>query len=142
MARFTGVLGIAVLLALAYLFSTNRRAIRLKTVYWGLGLQFVFAIIVVYWSFGQAVMSSIGDKVNGLLAYAFAGSSFVFGNLGLPADPNTKLPFLPEAWSKVGFVFAFQVLPTIIFISALFAVLYYLGVMQVIIRFMAWVMSR
>src|SRR5215467_1626715 len=142
MARFTGVLGIVVLLGLAYLFSTNRRAIRLKTVYWGLGLQFFFAIMVIYWQKGQEAMSRIGDKVNSLLAYAFAGSSFVFGNLGLPADPNVKLPFLPEAWSKVGFVFAFQVLPTIIFISALFAVLYYLGVMQAIIRLMAWVMTR
>src|SRR5215467_6470474 len=142
MARFTGVLGIVVLLGLAYLFSTNRRAIRLKTVYWGLGLQFFFAIMVIYWQKGQEAMSRIGDKVNSLLAYAFAGSSFVFGNLGLPADPNVKLPFLPEAWSKVGFVFAFQVLPTIIFISALFAVLYYLGVMQAIIRLMAWLMHR
>jgi concentrative nucleoside transporter, CNT family len=142
MARFTGVLGIIVLLGLAYLFSTNRRAIRLKTVCWGLGLQFFFAIMVIYSQKGQLVMSKVGEKVNNLLSYAFAGSSFVFGNLGLPADPNVKLPFLPEAWSKVGFVFAFQVLPTIIFISALFAVLYYLGVMQVIIRFMAWVMSR
>src|SRR6516225_808898 len=141
MARFTGVLGIIVLLALAYMFSTNRRAIRMKTIAWGLGLQFFFAVIVIYSSWGQEVMSRIGDKVNYLLSYAFAGSSFVFGNLGLPADPNVKLPFLPEAWSKVGFVFAFQVLPTIIFISALFAVLYYLGVMQLIIRFMAWVMS-
>src|SRR5262249_21278559 len=120
MARFTGVLGIAVLLALAYLFSTNRRAIRLKTVYWGLGLQFVFAIIVFYWIFGRVVISSLGDKVTGLLPSAFPVFFFVSGTFGLPADPNTKLPFLPEAWSKVGFVFAFQVLPTIIFISALF----------------------
>lgn len=142
MSRFTGVLGIIVLLGIAYLLSTNRRAIRLKTVAWGLGLQFVFALLVIYSSWGQEVMSAVGDKVNKLLAYAFAGSSFVFGNLGLPADPNVKLAFLPEAWSKVGFIFAFQVLPTIIFISALFGVLYYLGVMQLIIRLMAWVMSR
>src|SRR5260370_1512571 len=126
MARFTGVLGIVVLLGLAYLFSTNRRAIRLKTVAWGLGLQFVFAIAVIYWSWGQAAMSRIGDKVNNLLAYAFAGSSFVFGNLGLPADPNVNLTFLPEGWSKLGLVFAFQVLPTIIFISALLSVMDYL----------------
>jgi CNT family concentrative nucleoside transporter len=142
MSRFTGVLGIIALLGIAYLLSTNRRAIRLKTVAWGLGLQFVFALLVIYSSWGQEVMAAVGDKVNRLLAYAFAGSSFVFGNLGLPADPNVKLAFLPEAWSKVGFIFAFQVLPTIIFISALFAVLYYLGVMQLIIRLMAWVMSR
>src|SRR5260370_40990372 len=122
MARFSGVLGIVVLLGLAYLFSTSRRAIRLKTVAWGLGLQFVFAIAVIYWSWGQEAMSRIGDKVNNLLAYAFAGSSFVFGNLGLPADPNVKLAFLPEAWSRVGLEFAFQVLQAIIFMSALFAV--------------------
>src|SRR5262249_30920450 len=142
MAQFRGLLGIVVLLAVAYAFSTNRRAIRLKTVAWGLGLQFLFALMVIYSNRGQMVMAAIGDKVNQLLSYAFAGSSFVFGNLGLPADPNLKLPFLPEGWSKVGFVFAFQVLPTIIFISALFAVLYYLGVMQLIIKGMAWLMSR
>ena len=142
MAQFRGLLGIVVLLALAYAFSTNRRAIRVKTVAWGLGLQFLFAVMVIYSDRGQKVMAAIGDKVNQLLSYAFAGSSFVLGNLGLPADPNLKLPFLPEGWSKVGFVFAFQVLPTIIFISALFAVLYYLGVMQLIIKGMAWLMNR
>ena len=142
MAQFRGLLGIVVLLAVAYAFSTNRRAIRVKTVAWGLGLQFVFALLVIYSNRGQLVMAAIGDVVNRLLAYAFAGSSFVFGNLGLPADPNVKLPFLPEAWSKIGFVFAFQVLPTIIFISALFAVLYYLGIMQLIIKGMAWLMHR
>src|SRR5262245_253598 len=142
MSRFAGLLGIIVLLSLAYAFSTNRRAIRLKTVLWGLGLQFAFALVVIYAEWGQKVMAFAGDKVNRLLNYAFAGSSFVFGNLGLPADPNVKLPFLPAEWSKVGFVFAFQVLPTIIFISALFAVLYYLGIMQLIIKGMAWVMNR
>ena len=141
MGQFQGLLGIIVLLALAFLFSTNRHAIRWKTIAWGLGLQFLFALLVIYSRRGQDAMAFVGGKVNGLLAYAFAGSSFVFGNLGLPSDPNVKLPYLPEAWSKLGPIFAFQVLPTIIFISALFAVLYYLGVMQLIIRFMAWVMS-
>lgn len=142
MSHFTGLLGIVVLLSLAYLFSTNRRAIRLKTVLWGLTLQFAFALIAIYTNWGQLAMTWAGDRVNALLAYAFKGSSFVFGNLGLPADPNVRLPFLPAEWSKLGFVFAFQVLPTIIFISALFAVLYYLGIMQLIIKGMAWVMSR
>jgi CNT family concentrative nucleoside transporter len=142
MSRFAGLLGIMVLLGLAYLFSTNRRAIRLKTVLWGLALQFLFAVLVVRWSAGENIMKAAGGAVNKLLSYAFAGSSFVFGNLGLPADPNVKLPFLPADWSKVGFIFAFQVLPTIIFISALFAVLYYFGVMQLIIKAMAWVMTR
>ncbi len=142
MSRFAGLLGIVVLLTLAYLFSTNRKAIRIKTILWGLGLQFVFALIVVYADWGQAVMKRAGDVVNAGLAFAFAGSAFVFGSLGLPADPKVNLPFLPPGHSTVGFVFAFQVLPTIIFISALFAILYYFGIMQIIIKGMAWVMSR
>ncbi|HLW52288.1 MAG TPA: nucleoside transporter C-terminal domain-containing protein [Candidatus Angelobacter sp.] len=142
MSRFTGLLGIIVFLFLAYLFSTNRRAIRVKTVAWGLGLQFVFALAVIYSNVGQQIMNVAGAKVNRLLNYAFAGSFFVFGNLGLPADPKHSLWFLPSDWSKTGFIFAFQVLPTIIFISALFAVLYYFGIMQLIIRGMAWVMNR
>ncbi|HEX2327440.1 MAG TPA: nucleoside transporter C-terminal domain-containing protein [Candidatus Angelobacter sp.] len=142
MSRFAGLLGIVVLLTLAYLFSTDRKAIRLKTILWGLGLQFVFALIVVYANWGQAAMKRAGDVVNAGLAFAFAGSAFVFGNLGLPADPNVNLPFLPPGHSTVGFVFAFQVLPTIIFISAFFAILYYFGIMQLIIKGMAWGMSR
>ncbi len=129
MSRFAGLLGIIVFLSIAYLFSTNRRAIRLKTVLWGLGLQFLFAWIVVRYTWGQAVMSAAGDKVKKLLAYSFAGSSFVFGDLG--SSP-----------SHLGFFFAFQVLPTIIFVSAFFALLYHLGVMQVIIKGMAWLMNR
>jgi concentrative nucleoside transporter, CNT family len=129
MSRFSGLLGIIVLLALAYLFSSNRRAIRMKTVFWGLGLQFVFAFLVVYFTWGQWVMAKAGAAVKQLLSYSFAGSSFVFGPLG--ADD-----------SSVMFIFAFRVLPTIIFISAFFAILYYMGVMQLIIKGMAWVMSR
>ena len=129
MSRFSGLLGIIVFLSVAYLFSTNRRAIRLKTVLWGLGLQFLFAWIVIRYSWGQQVMSSVGDKIKTLLAYSFAGSSFVFGDLG-------------ANHSNMGFFFAFQVLPTIIFVSAFFALLYHLGVMQVIIRALAWLMSR
>ena len=129
MSRFAGLLGIIVFLALAYAFSTNRRAIRLKTVLWGLGLQFVFAFLVIYSDKGQIAMKFAGDKVTQLLSYAFAGSEFVFGELG-------------ASKSHLGFFFAFQVLPTIIFVSALFAVLYYFGIMQVIIKGMAWVMNR
>jgi CNT family concentrative nucleoside transporter len=129
MSRFAGLLGIIVLLSLAYLFSTNRRAIRSKTVLWGLGLQFVFAFIVIYSNWGQIAMKYAGDQVTKLLSYSFAGSEFVFGPLG-------------ASKSNLGFFFAFQVLPTIIFVSALFAVLYHVGVMQLIIKGMAWVMSR
>jgi CNT family concentrative nucleoside transporter len=129
MGRFTGVLGLLTMLGLAYLFSTNRRAIKLKMVIWGLSLQIGFAFLVFYWTFGQMVFYRAGNAVNHVLAYAFDGSSFVFGELG-------------KQNSSIGFIFAFQVLPTIIFIASLFALLYYLGVMQVIIRAAAWVMQR
>src|SRR5580704_7983201 len=129
MGRFTGVLGLFSMLALAYLFSTNRRAIKLKTVAWGLGLQIAFAFLVFYWTFGQQLFFRAGNAANRLLAYAFVGSEFVFGELG-------------KQRSSIGFIFAFQVLPTIIFIASLFALLYYLGVMQVVIRAAAWVMQR
>ncbi|HYL93325.1 MAG TPA: nucleoside transporter C-terminal domain-containing protein [Alphaproteobacteria bacterium] len=129
MARFTGLLGIIVLLTGAYIFSTNRRAIRFKTVLWGLGLQVFFAVLVIRWTTGQTLLKFAGDKVTTLLNYSFEGSKFLFGDLAVDR-------------SHVGAFFAFQVLPTIIFISALFAVLYYLGVMQLIIKGMAWLMSR
>ena len=129
MGRFTGILGLLTMLSLAYAFSTNRRAIRLKTVAWGLGLQFVFAVFVLRVDAGRRVFQKAGDVVNHLLSYAFVGSQFVFGDLG-------------KQGSHLGFYFAFQVLPTIIFIAAFFAVLYHYGVMQFIIRIAAWVMTR
>ncbi len=142
MSRYAGLLGIIVFLSIAYISSTNRRAIRLKTVLWGLGLQFLFAWIVIRFTWGQRTLQTAGTAVNKLLAYAFKGSTFVFGNLGYPADPNAHLPFLDPGSSQLGFIFAFQVLPTIIFVSAFFALLYHVGVMQIIIKAMAWVMNR
>lgn len=128
MERFSGVFGIVGILAIAYLFSTNRRAIRVNTIAWGLGLQFLFAIIVLKTTVGQNTFQWIGSKINRLLAFAHSGSSFVFGELGTPG--NTLA------------IFAFQVLPTIIFIAALFAILYYFGVMQIIVTAFAKVMTR
>src|SRR5947199_4474133 len=142
MSRYAGLLGIIVFLSIAYLFSTNRRAIRMKTVLWGLGLQFLFAWIVIRFTWGQRTLQTAGAAVNKLLAYAFKGSTFVFGNLGYPADPNAHLPFLDPGSSQLGFIFAFQVLPTIIFVSAFFELLYLLGVMELIIKHLDWVMNR
>jgi concentrative nucleoside transporter, CNT family len=129
MGRFTGILGLLTMLGLGYAFSTNRRAIRVKTVAWGLGLQFAFAAFVLKMEVGRRLFQKAGDAVNTLLSYAFAGSQFVFGDLG-------------KQGSHLGFYFAFQVLPTVIFICALFAVLYYIGVMQLVIRAAAWFMTR
>jgi CNT family concentrative nucleoside transporter len=129
MGRFTGILGLLTMLGLAYAFSTNRRAIRVKTVAWGLGLQILFAIFVLRVEIGRVMFQKAGDAVNRLLSYSFAGSEFVFGELG-------------KKLSHLGFYFAFQVLPTIIFIAAFFAVLYHYGIMQFIIRQAARVMTR
>jgi concentrative nucleoside transporter, CNT family len=129
MYRLTGVLGMLTMMGLAFLFSTNRRAIRYKTVAWGLGLQIVFAFLVLQWSAGRDAFAWLGDKVNWFLGFAAYGAAFVFGPLGQNQKP----------W---GVVFAFQVLPTIIFIAAVFALLYYLGIMQLIIRGAAIVMTK
>jgi CNT family concentrative nucleoside transporter len=129
MARFTGILGLLTMLGLAYAFSTSRRSIRLKTVAWGLGLQIAFAVFVLKAEIGRRIFQAAGNAVNRLLSYSFEGSKFVFGELG-------------KQGSSMGFFFAFQVLPTIIFIAAFFAVLYHFGVMQFIIKQVAKVMTR
>jgi concentrative nucleoside transporter, CNT family len=129
MGRFTGILGLLTMLALGYAFSTNRRAIRMKTVAWGLGLQIAFAIFVLRAEIGRLIFQKAGDAVNRLLSYSFVGSRFVFGDLGAQRSP-------------MGFFFAFQVLPTVIFIAAFFAVLYHYGIMQFIIRIAARIMTR
>ena len=131
MGRFTGILGMAVILALAWAFSTDRRAIKRKTILWGLGLQLALGFFVLRLSFGGKVFGFLGNGANKLLSFSYAGSEFVFGDIGLPKE-----------LSRLGFSFAFQVLPTIIFIAAFFAVLYHIGVMQLIIRGAAWIMTR
>jgi len=90
MARFTGVLGLLTMLALAYLFSTDRRAIKLKTIAWGLALQIAFAFLVFYWTLGQQLFFRAGNAVNKLLAYSYVGSEFVLARLG-NSDPRSVL---------------------------------------------------
>jgi len=128
LARFTGLLGLLVFLGIAYGFSTDRRAIRWRTVAWGLGLQIAFAFLVIKWAFGQKILSAASVAVTSMLGHAADGSSMVFGRLGTPGDALST--------------FAFAVLPTIIFVSAFFAALYYLGIMQQIIKVVAWIMQR
>src|SRR5258708_5041523 len=123
MSHFAGILGMLVILALAYAFSTNRRAIKLKTILWGLGLQLLLGFFVLRSTTGTKIFAFLGNGANKLLSYSYAGSEFVFGDIGFPKE-----------LSRLGFSFAFQVLPTIIFIAAFFAVLYHIGVMQLIIR--------
>jgi len=127
--RLTGLLGIVVILALGYAFSSNRKAIRWRIIGYALALQVGFAIFVLRVPLGQSLFRKLGAFVTAVLHYSYAGSSFVFGELGKPD-------------SSLGVIFAFQILPAIIFVSALFAIMYYLGIMQVVVRAFAVVMSR
>jgi CNT family concentrative nucleoside transporter len=129
MERFMGILGMLTVLGLAYAFSANRQAIRYKTVAWGLGLQIGFAFLIMRWEYGRLFFEKLGAAANWLLDFAYYGTSFVFGDLGQKNSPR-------------GFYFAFQALPTIIFIAALFAVLYYLGIMQLVVKAAARVMTN
>jgi CNT family concentrative nucleoside transporter len=127
--RYTGVLGILAVLVAAWLGSTDRRRIRWRTVGWGLGLQLVFAFLVLRFTYGEQALGWAGGVVKSMLASTYAGTKVLFGPLGVPDG-------------SLGSIFAFQVLPTIIFISAFFAVLYHIGVMQIVIRALAWVMLK
>ena len=129
MGRFTGILGLVVILGIAWLISTHKRSIKLRILAWGLGLQFAFALLVLKTDFGK-VFQAASRGVNAMINYVQAGSTFVFGNqLGGPDGP-------------FGVVFAFQVLPIVIFIASFFSILYYLGIMQWVVRAMAEVMLR
>jgi CNT family concentrative nucleoside transporter len=138
LGRFTGILGILAVLAAAWLFSTDRRRIRWRTIAWGLSLQVVFAFFVLRFDFGREAMRIAGDAVTNMLSATFSGTQVLFGQLGLPNSGAFGKVISPTS----GAIFAFQVLPTIIFISAFFAVLYHIGLMQILIRGMAWVMLK
>lgn len=143
MYRLQSLVGLAGILGLAYALSTNRRAIRSRIVVWGLGLQILFALIVLKTTAGQATFQWLGDRTRELLDYSAVGAAFVFGPLGDRAVwTKVMTSALGESGAQYGVIFAFQILPTIIFIASLFAILYYLGIMQVIVRLFAVVMNR
>lgn len=124
-----GVLGMISLLFIAFLFSSNRRAINWKTVGIGLAFQLVIAIGVLKVSFVQNIFEAVGQVFVSILEFTRAGSKFLFD--GLVVDMDT-----------FGFIFAFQVLPTIIFFSALTSVLFYLGVIQKVVKAFGWLLSK
>ncbi len=128
MERWTGLLGLLAIMAVAWLCSTHKRAIKLRIVAWGLGLQFAFAVIVLKTPASE-VLRVISGGVQAMFGYVEAGTTFVFGDLGAAKPP-------------MGFVFAFQVLPIIIFIASFFAILYYLGIMQWVVKGMAIAMQK
>ena len=146
--RATGLLGIAAILAIAWLLSYDRRRVPWRLVGAGLALQATFGVIVLKTTPGRWFFERVGDVVNGLLSFSGEGGRFIFGNLvdntvpvGVPGGDNV-LDTTAELVATTGSLFAFGVLPTIIFFSALTSVLYYLGVMQVVVKGLAWVMQR
>jgi CNT family concentrative nucleoside transporter len=141
--RLQPLCGLIVIMTIAYAISTNRGAIDRRTVAWGLSLQIVFALIVLKTTTGQRVFQTLGVLINRLLGFASVGSSMVFGPLG---DKTVWARIITNVLGPEGaqysVLFAFQVLPTIIFIAALFAVLYYFGIMQLVVRAFAILMRR
>ncbi len=128
--RFRGLLGILAILGLAFAISTDRKAISKRVLFWGLLLQWLFALLVLRVPAGARALEQAGNVVKQVLDCALVGSEFVFGGK------------LVDAGGPAGFVFAFRVLPTVIFVAALFAVLYHLGVMQWLVRGLAIVMAK
>jgi CNT family concentrative nucleoside transporter len=130
MDKFRGLLGLIFILAVAWVLSKHKKSIKLRILFWGLGLQFLFAVLVLKTSFGE-LFKIASDFVAAMLSYSQAGSTFVFGPLGAATGAQ-----------NLGVVFAFQVLPIIIFIASFFAILYYLGIMQWIVKGMAIAMLK
>ena len=136
-----GILGLVILLSIAWLFSNSKKDINWRIVGTGIGLQLVFAIFVILTPWGSIVFDAIGSFFVKIISFTFDGAEFVFGAL---ASQSTFEQAFPENMQNqgFGFIFAFQVLPTIIFFSSLMSVLYHLGLMQKIVQGMAWVMAK
>src|SRR6266566_5809487 len=128
-ARLTGVFGLVVILGIGFAMSRNRRAISWRVVAWGVGLQLFFAIFVLRVKQGRDLFVWLGATVTKILGFSYAGSEFVFGEIG-------------KQHSSIGVVFAFQIMPAIIFVSALFAIMYYLGIMQIVVKAFAVAMNK
>src|SRR6266566_4913257 len=128
-SRLTGIFGLILILGIGIALSRNRRAISWRVVAWGVGLQLAFAIFVLRLPLGQTIFGWLGAVVTKILSFSYAGSEFVFGEIG-------------KQHSSLGVVFAFQIMPAIIFVSALFAILYYLGIMQIVVKAFAVVMNK
>lgn len=129
MDRLVSLLGLLVMLGIAYSLSENRRAIQWRTVLTGVLLQAVFGLFILKTSFGRNLFDTIGQGFNAILGYTTEGAKFLFGGLAVPSD-------------SLGFIFATMVLPTIIFMSALMSVLYHVGIMQKIVELVARIMMK
>ncbi|MFM6027036.1 MAG: Na+ dependent nucleoside transporter N-terminal domain-containing protein, partial [Dolichospermum sp.] len=124
MERVISALGICIFITISYALSVNRNAVRWRTIVWGLGLEFVLALVILKTPWGLNLFKSLGDMVANFLAFSDVGAKFVFGE-------NFKDHF-----------FAFQILPTIIFFSSFISVLYHYGILQRVVNSLAWVMMK
>ena len=145
--RLRSVVGLLVLLGIAWSMSTDRSRIPWRVVGWGLSLQLAFAVLILKTPIGAGAFDAAGAVVTGLLAYTQEGASFVFGNLGSNTVPvgvigEGGFEAAPGQVAETGAAFAFFVLPTIIFFSSLMTVLYHLGIMQWVVRGFAIIMQR
>ena len=150
-ARLMGIVGMATMIGVAWLLSSNRRKVNWRLVGIGVGLQVIFGLLVLKTPVGRALFTGTNAVFTRLLGFTKDGASFIFGNLvsnNVPVGAVSGVP--PDAaaldsvamWANTGAFFAFTVLPTIIFFASLMSVLYYLGVMQWIVRGIAYGMQR
>jgi CNT family concentrative nucleoside transporter len=138
--RFTGLIGLLVILGIGFLLSKDRKRIRWSTVVWGVVLQFALGWLVIAWQGGANALKKFSDGITGAIAYSDQGAQFVFGWLAAPEigaqiGKATGVDFAP-------FIFAFKVMPIVIFIASFFTILYYLGVMQRVVQVFAFVMTK
>lgn len=136
MERFTGLIGIVLILGLAFLFSNNRKAINYRVVFSGLLLQLALALFILKTEIGQNVFSWVGKKIEQLLTLADEGGSFVFGGL---MKPELLKPIFGDRYS---FLFMFKIMPTIIFVAVLVNIAYHIGLMQRIVSFIAGLVHK
>lgn len=137
--RWIGLVGMVVILGVAFALSKNRRAINWRTVGWAFALQLTFAFLVLDWETGKNILEAFSNKVSNAIGYADKGSGFLFGWLAGDLTPIGQKLGIPAIG---GFIFAFKVLPIIIFICAFFSLLYYFGIIQIVVKGMAWVMQK
>ncbi|MDP1726834.1 MAG: nucleoside transporter C-terminal domain-containing protein [Bacteroidota bacterium] len=131
MERYTGLIGIVMILSIAFLLSNNRKAISYRVVLSGLGVQIILALFILKTSLGAGIFAYVGKKIEQLLQLADKGGEFVFGGL---IKPELLKPIFGDAYS---FLFMFKIMPTIIFVAVLVSIAYHIGLMQVIVSFFA-----
>jgi len=143
MTHLQPLCGLLLIGLVAYALSTDRRAIRLRTVAWGFALQFLFAVIVLKTTIGSVALDWASQRTQRVLSFAYEGTSFVFGIIGnQTAWTQAMVKVFGPDGVRFGAILAFQLLPAIIFTAALFAILYHLGIMQLVVRAFAFVMQR